>query len=153
VEVYRLTRRKFAGTNPFDGEGSFLFGGRWSSIGTRVCYAATHRSLAILEYLAHIDRALLPDDLVIATLEIPDDVAMAPTPTLPGDWREYPAPASLRKIGDRFIADGKFACMLVPSVLVPLEDNVMLNPVHSETARMVRRHRLAPFFFDPRLLT
>jgi RES domain-containing protein len=94
----------------------------------------------------------MPDDLVIATLEVPEAIPMAPAPTLPSDWRGYPAPASLRRIGDRFIAEGKFACMLVPSVLVPHEDNVMLNPAHSDTVRMVRRHRLAPFFFDPRLL-
>lgn len=152
MQVYRLTRRKFAGANPFDGQGSFLFGGRWSSDGTRVCYAATHRSLAILEYLAHIDRALIPDDLVIATLEIPNEVAMAPAPTLPSDWRGYPAPDTLKKIGDRFIAEGKFACMQVPSVLVPHEDNVLLNPAHSDTTRMVRQHRVMPFSFDPRLL-
>jgi len=151
VEVHRLTRRKFAGKNPFDGEGSFLFGGRWSSIGTRVCYAATHRSLAILEYRVHIDLALLPDDLVIATLEIPDDIAVAPTPTLPENWKEYPAPASLRKIGDRFIAEAQSALMLVPSVLVPQENNVMLNPLHPDAGRMTRQRRLVPFLYDPRL--
>jgi RES domain-containing protein len=145
VDVHRLTRRKFAGKNPFDGEGSFLFGGRWSSIGTRVCYAATHRSLAILEYRVHIDLALLPDDLVIATLEVPDEIAIAPTPTLPEDWKEYPAPASLRRIGDRFIAEAQASLMLVPSVLVPQENNVMLNPVHPDARKMIRQRRLVPF--------
>jgi RES domain-containing protein len=151
VEVHRLTRRKFSGKNPFDGEGSFLFGGRWSSIGTRVCYAATHRSLAILEYRVHIDLALLPDDLVIATLEVPDEIAIAPTPTLPENWREYPAPASLRRIGDRFIAEAQAALMLVPSVLVPQENNVMLNPVHPDARKMIRQRRLVPLLCDPRL--
>jgi RES domain-containing protein len=151
VEIHRLTRRKFAGRNPFDGQGSFLFGGRWSSIGTRVCYAATHRSLAILEYRVHIDLALLPDDLVIATLEIPEDIAISPTPTLPENWKEYPAPASLRKIGDRFIAEAQSALMFVPSVLVPQENNVMLNPLHPDTRKMTRRRRLVPFLYDPRL--
>lgn len=152
MEVYRLTRRKFAGKNPFDGEGSFLFGGRWSSIGTRLCYAATHRSLAILEYRAHIELALMPDDLVIATLEIPDDVSIPPTPALPESWKEYPAPASLRKTGDRFIAEARGAMMLIPSVLVPQENNVMLNPLHADAARMVRQRRLVPFHYDRRLL-
>ena len=151
MDVHRLTRRKFAGKNPFDGEGSFLFGGRWSSIGTRVCYAATHRSLAILEYRVHIDLALLPDDLVIATLEVPDEIAIAPTPTLPEDWKEYPAPASLRRIGDRFIAEAQASLMLVPSVLVPQENNVMLNPVHPDARKMIRQRRLVPFLYDPRL--
>jgi RES domain-containing protein len=151
VEVYRLTRRKFAGKSPFDREGPFLFGGRWSSIGTRVCYAATHRSLAILEYRAHIDLSLIPDDLVIATLEIPNKVAIAPTPALPENWKEYPAPASLRKIGDRFIAEAHFALMLIPSVLVPQENNVMLNPLHPDATKMTRQRRLVPFLYDCRL--
>jgi RES domain-containing protein len=152
VEVFRLTRRKFAGEDPFDGEGSFLFGGRWSSTGTRICYAATHRSLSILEYLAHIDRALIPNDLVIATLEIPQHVVTAPAPTVVRDWREYPAPAPLKKIGDDFIVDGKFAVLLIPSVLVPQESNVLLNPFHADATRMVRQKRLVPFRYDPRLL-
>jgi RES domain-containing protein len=152
VEVYRLTRRKFSGKNPFDGEGSFLFGGRWSSVGTRLCYAATHRSLAILEYRAHIELALMPDDLVIATLEIPGDVSITPTPALPEDWKEYPAPASLRKIGDRFIADARAAVILIPSGLVPQENNVLLNPLHPDATRMVRQRRLVPFLYDHRLL-
>jgi RES domain-containing protein len=152
VEVYRLTRRKFSGKNPFDGEGAFLFGGRWSSIGTRLCYAATHRSLAILEYRAHIELALMPDDLVIATLEIPDEVSITPNPALPENWKEYPAPAPLRKIGDRFIAEARNAIMLVPSVLVPQENNVLLNPSHPDAARMVRQRRLVPFRYDRRLL-
>jgi RES domain-containing protein len=148
VEVFRLTRRKFAGENPFDGEGSFLFGGRWSNSGTRICYAATHRSLAILEYLAHIDRALIPNDLVIATLEIPEDIVMAPAPDIPRGWGEYPAPASLKKIGDDFIVDGKFAVLMVPSVLVPQENNVLLNPLHLNATRMIRQKRLVPFRYD-----
>jgi RES domain-containing protein len=152
VEVYRLTRRKFAGKKPFDGEGSFLFGGRWSSIGTRLCYAATHRSLAILEYRVHVELALMPDDLVIAMLEIPDTVAMTPSPALPENWKEYPAPASLRKIGDRFIGEARSAIMLLPSVLVPQENNVLLNPLHPDAARMVRQRRLEPFSYDRRLL-
>ena len=152
MEVYRLTRRKFAGKNPFDGEGSFRVGGRWSSIGTRLCYAATHRSLAILEYRVHVELALMPDDLVIATLEIPDTVVITPTPALPEHWKQYPAPASLRSIGDRFIAEAKGAIMLVPSVLVPQENNVLLNPLHPDAARRVRQRRLVPLLHDRRLL-
>jgi RES domain-containing protein len=94
----------------------------------------------------------MPDDLVIATLEIPDGVAMTPTPSLPENWKEYPAPASLSRIGDRFIAEGRAAIMLIPSVLVPQENNVMLNPLHPDATRMVRQRRLVPFVYDRRLL-
>jgi RES domain-containing protein len=94
----------------------------------------------------------MPDDLVIATLEVPDEIVITSTPALPEDWQEYPAPASLRRIGDRFIAEAKAALMLIPSVLVPQENNVMLNPLHPDAKRMRRKRRLVPFAYNPRLL-
>ncbi len=152
MELHRLLRRRFAGVNPFDGEGSYLYGGRWSSVGTRLSYAAVNRSLAILEYLAHVDPLYLPDDLVIATLEVPDELAILPSPALPAGWKEYPAPESLRGIGDRFIRDAQAALLLVPSVLVPEEQNVLINPAHRDFGRMVWRQPLASFAYDSRLL-
>lgn len=152
MQLYRLTRRKYAGTDPFDGEGSFLSGGRWSSIGTRVCYTATHRSLAILEYRVNMDPSALPGDLVIATLEVPDDLPIVHAPPFPKNWRDYPAPDSLRSIGDGFIREGKTALMRIPSAIVPEEDNVMLNPMHPDAPKPKKRHALVPFSYDVRLL-
>jgi RES domain-containing protein len=152
VEVYRLLRRRFAGANPFDGEGSFLYGGRWSSAGVQVSYAAVNRSLAVLEYRAHIDPPLMPGDLVIASLDIPDDLRPAETPALPENWKTYPAPAELREIGDRFLREEQSALLFLPSVLVPEEQNVLINPKHPDFRRMVQRQLLSPFTYDSRLL-
>lgn len=152
MELYRLLRRECAGTNPFDGEGSFRFGGRWLGIGTRLCYIATHRSLAILEYGVNLDQTVLPPDLVIATLSLPESISIADVPALPDDWRDYPAPDSLRRIGDLFIREGKSALMRIPSVIVPEEDHVLLNPAHPHSAKSLAQHRLQLFVFDARLL-
>lgn len=152
LELYRLTRRKYAGVDPFDGEGSFRFGGRWSSVGTRVCYTSTHRSLAILEYRVNLVPSLLPSDLVMATILIADDAAIADVSSLPDDWQEYPAPLSLRSIGDAFIVASKTPLMRVPSVIVPQEYNVMLNPAHPAIAAAQRLPELQPFLFDARIL-
>lgn len=152
MQVYRLLRREFASPDPFSGEGAFLYGGRWSSPGTRVSYASTYRSLAVLEYRAHVDPAFANQDLVIATLVIPEDVFISPTPPLPENWRRSPAPETLREVGDRFVAAGEAAVMLVPSAILPEENNVLLNPRHRDMGRMVRAAELAEFRFDPRLL-
>jgi hypothetical protein len=37
-------------------------------------------------------------------------------------------------------------------VLVPQENNVMLNPSHPDAAKMVWQRRLVPFLYDRRLL-
>jgi RES domain-containing protein len=71
--VYRVLRKAYAQT-PFDGEGAYRFGGRWSSPGTRLCYASEHQSLAMLEYFVHLDQDDSPDDLVLAVAEVPDDL-------------------------------------------------------------------------------
>jgi len=58
----------------FDGEGAYRFGGRWSSPGVRLAYAAEHLSLAIVEYFVHLDPEDPPRDLVVATADVPDGV-------------------------------------------------------------------------------
>jgi RES domain-containing protein len=152
LHLYRLVRREFASPDPFSGEGSFLYGGRWSSAGTRLSYASTYRSLAVLEYRAHIDPAFADQDLVIATLVIPEDVRVAPTPLLPENWRQNPAPETLRAFGDRFVASAEAAIMLIPSVILPEENNVLINPKHPDFRRFNLHPELLPFHFDTRLL-
>jgi RES domain-containing protein len=152
VNVYRLLRRRYVEGNPFSGEGSYRFGGRWSSAGVRVSYASTHRSLAVLEYRAHIDTALLPDDLVLATLSIPEGVESAAPPALPANWRETPAPEALRRVGDEFVRGGRTAAMYVPSVLVPAEMNVLINVGHKDWNRMRVVEDLEDFWYDRRLI-
>jgi RES domain-containing protein len=152
LQVYRLVRREFASPDAFSGEGSFLYGGRWSSPGTRVSYASTYRSLAVLEYRAHIDPAFAAQDLVIATLVIPGDVSIAPTPPLPENWRQIPAPENLRMIGDQFVASSEAAVMLIPSVILPEETDALINPKHPDFKLFNLHPELVPFHFDTRLL-
>jgi RES domain-containing protein len=153
TRVYRLARAIFA-ANPFDGEGSYLFGGRWSSPGTRVVYTAEHLSLAMLEYLAHLDPNRLPDDLVLAQAEIPDGVrrVRVRTKDLPAARSQYPAPAERGGFGDRFVLGAKTAVLIVPSALAPAENNWLLNPSH----RDFKSIRILPtelFRFDRRLVS
>jgi RES domain-containing protein len=151
--VFRIARLAFA-ANPFDGEGSYRFGGRWSSPGTRVVYTAEHLSLAMLEYLAHLDPNYRPDDLVLAQAEIPDGLERIRlrAADLPEAWNRYPAPAELAAIGDRFVLDAKVAILIVPSVLAPTEDNWLLNPAHSDFGS-IRILAIEPFQYDRRLIS
>jgi RES domain-containing protein len=152
TRVYRIARAVFA-ANPFDGEGSYLFGGRWSSSGSRVVYTAEHLSLAMLEYLVHLDPNRLPADLVLAQAEIPDRVRRIRVrkKNLPAGWDRYPAPAELVHVGDRFVRDAKAAVLIVPSVLAPTECNWILNPSHPDF-KSIRILPTEPFQFDRRLI-
>ena len=94
--MYRLLRKPFAAT-PFDGEGSYRYGGRWSAPGTRIAYTAEHLSLAMIEYLVHLDPNHPPKDLMLARARVPEALPKLQlrADELPSGWQDYPAPESL----------------------------------------------------------
>jgi RES domain-containing protein len=149
--VYRLLRRPFAAA-PFDGEGSYRYGDRWSPPGTRLVHTAEHLSLAMIEYLVHIDPDRPPVDLVLAQAEIPDDVSRIRhrIEDLPPEWRRYPAPAILANLGAGFVKAARAAVLIVPSALAITENNWLLNPAHPDFHR-IKIAGVEPFHYDPRL--
>lgn len=151
--VWRLARAVYPA---LDGEGARRHGGRWNAPGTPVAYTSEHLSLAVLEALVHTDPDLLPDDLTAYRVEVPDDLA-APAlaaydaGTLRGDWRD---PAVSVRLGEAWAAlDGPGgAVLVVPSLVVPQERNVLVNPRHPDAGR-VRVASSEPFAFDSRLVS
>ena len=160
MDVYRIAYRLYA-QSPLDGEGSFLFGGRWSSPGTRVAYASTTLTLAMTEFLAHVDWRDVdpetPPELVYVTATLPDHGALTLETlgvALPDGWDDVPAPADDAVIGDAWARGAHSLALLVPSVHIPLgvpERNVLLNPLHPDFH--VVRWTANPFEYDRRLLT
>jgi RES domain-containing protein len=149
--VYRVLRKPYART-PFDGKGSYQYGGRWSSPGTRLSYASEHQSLAMLEYFVHVEANDAPPDLVLASADIPDDLSRQRIEigTLPANWRETPAPAELGRLGDKFVLTGKDCILMVPSALVPNENNWLINPLHEEFQK-IKIRETEPLTYDSRL--
>ena len=143
-----MLRAAYAHT-PFDGEGAYRYGGRWSSPGTRLAYASEHQSLAMLEYFVHFDQEDAPDDLVLAAADVPDDVSREQVKThqLPANWRETPAPPELAQIGDEFVKNAETCLLLVPSALAMSENNWLLNPQHAEF-QQIALNRTEPLRYD-----
>ena len=151
TRVYRVLRRKFARA-PFDGEGAYRYGGRWSSPGMRLSYASEHQSLALLEYFVHLDKDDPPADLVMAFAEVPDDLprTQIKVENLPPNWRDPVAPAELAAIGDEFVRKAEHCVLLVPSAIVPAENNLLINPAHPDFKRIVFVEK-EPVAYDPRM--
>ena len=150
TRVYRILRKRYAKA-PFDEEGAYRYGGRWSSPGVRLAYASGHLSLAMIEYFGHLDSNDPPPDLVLATADIPNDVSRihVAAARLPAAWRQTPAPAELAAVGDRFARTRRAAILMVPSALAPDEFNWLLNPDHPDSRR-IRIHPAEPISYDPR---
>lgn len=157
--IYRVLRRAYARA-PFDGEGAYRYGGRWSSPGTRLSYASEHQSLAMLEFFVHLEPDDSPDDLVLAIAEVPgnlkddlkDDLKQETlsVANLPPRWRDPAAPPELARFGDEFARRGEHCLLLVPSALAPGENNCLINPAHSDFRKIVVRE-LETLRYDARM--
>lgn len=153
TKVYRVLRKAFA-HSPLDGEGAYLYGGRWSSPGTRLAYTSEHQSLAMLEYFVHLNADDAPPDLVLVTAEVPKDLAKqhVDADQLPSPWRRSPAPSELARIGDEFVQTAGRCILIVPSALAPSENNWLLNPQHADFQRVVVS-KVEPLSYDPRMFS
>jgi RES domain-containing protein len=149
--VWRLCGRRHAAT-AFDGEGARLHPGRWNHRGVPVVYCGSSLSLTVLEYLVHVDPDEMPE-VVSIRAELPDDASIEDVAVarLPADWRKMPGPEALRDLGSAWARAQRTLALRVPSVIIPHERNVIVNPRHPEMAR-VRAGPPEPFRFDPRLL-
>jgi RES domain-containing protein len=131
-----------------------MAGGRWSPRGKRVVYACCCASTAVLEALVH-SAGLLPETgFFLVTLEIPDrcyEDAHAPAP--PFGWGEISFdPRATVETGRRWLAAGEQLALRVPSVVCPLDSNVLLNPGHEDMAA-VEVVAKEPFLLDPRVFS
>jgi RES domain-containing protein len=117
-------------------------------------YTAGHLSLAVLEVLVHVTAAEdLPADLVAIPADLPDDLPIETVriEDLPRDWRRTPSRAALADYGTAWLRAARTVALAVPSAVVPVETNYILNPVHSDFGRIVVG-RAEPFDLDPRLV-
>ncbi len=150
IAAWRLVRAEMS-DRAFDGEGARLYGGRWNPPGLPAIYTAGTRSLAALEVLVHLPKPLRATAFAIHRIEFDaSQVESLPAGALPGDWAQFPPPASTQDLGRVWLARARQAVLRVPSVLLPEESNYIVNPRHPAFAKCATTGERI-FFFDPRL--
>jgi RES domain-containing protein len=150
MQAFRIVKKRYA-LAAFSGDGARTFGGRWNLPGIPMVYAAQTRALAALESLAHFGGAERRMAFVTFELEIPDKLAMRLEPSdLPRDWRSAEPRVATQELGSEWQRGGRSVALLVPSVLVPQEYCVLLNPDHPDSNRVLLSYP-EPFSFDTRL--
>lgn len=154
VSVWRLAAdTKDHKADDISGEGAKRTGGRWNPAGLPVVYASITPAMAYLETVVHFNAGALPLNRYLVRIDVPDDVWRAARRTaaaeLPG-WDDMPAGRTSVEYGAAWLRSLSSALMLVPSVILPEETNVLVNPRHPEARRIaaVKTRRIA---YDPRL--
>jgi RES domain-containing protein len=116
------------------GVGAKSTGGRWNAAGVAVVYTSQTRALACLETVVHLNAGGLPLNRYLVEVTIPDDVwtsaRMTPSASLPVGWNAEPAGRASIEFGMNS-RSGTSALLVVPSVIVPEEFNVLINPATS----------------------
>lgn len=148
--AWRIVKTRHA-IDAFSGEGARLYGGRWNSPGVRMIYTSESIALATLEMLVHLETESLLASYSVCSVHIDEsDVAELEKSQLPPSWREYPASAELRRIGDAWIASLSSAALQVPSAIIDAESNFLVNPLHPHFDK-IAIGRPIPYRMDPRL--
>jgi RES domain-containing protein len=115
-------------------------------------YTSTSLALAALEVFVHLEIADAPDDLVSLPAELPlslDELERIEPGELPEDWRREGHPY-LQSLGSEWIRSLRSLALLVPSVVIDGEWNVLVNPEHPAAAKIVVG-QAKPFQFDRRM--
>lgn len=111
---------------------------RWHNQGHPVLYTSSSPSLALLEVLVHIDPERFKERTLLQ-LEF-DDHSETVTPAqlvqLLRDAPEDDPEATTRAYGSSWLKEARSLALIVPSIIMPFEDNIILNPMHSKAQRI-----------------
>lgn len=145
MRLWRLSRHV-----SLDGRGGLFAAGRWHNQGQPVLYTATSPSGALVEVLVHLDvePEEIPDGYRLLGIDVPDDAMNDARGESIVDKPSYLDRS--RALGDAWLHScGSLLCH-VPSAIISHTDNVLINPVHPDMAKVVLSID-EPFTFDGRL--
>ena len=137
LHAYRLTNKRFGTPDlAFSGIGGLHAPGRWTLPGNRVVYCSSSIGGALGEVLAHFpntrDMRAVLKDLVLFSVTVADDSAVITyTPEqLPPRWASESVRSKTQRLGTDWLLRAQSSVLRVPSVLLPGEWNILLNPEH-----------------------
>lgn len=152
MKVYRVAKAKYA--EDLSGRGAQRFGGRWNSKGVPALYTSQHRSLCILELLVHTSVEVIPEDIMLLEISLPEDLpfTIINLNQLPEAWNHFPFDDFTRQMGDEMLNQHEVAGLQVPSAVVEQEYNFVINPMY-ESIQHAEITELRPLALDERFFS
>lgn len=153
VSLWRISHKDYA-SFAFNGEGTYRRGGRWNSPKRYIVYASDSLALASREFLVGIPLS----DLVIPSLvyfQVDIDKKMieeVDIKQLPKNWASTKHTAATQVLGDRWYDEGRSLALRVPSAIIPVGYNFLLNRKHPDFNKLVIS-KAQMFYFDERTET
>jgi RES domain-containing protein len=151
MELFRISQELYA--SDLSGNGARLYGGRWNSEGLFAVYTSSSRALALLETLAHTPAKMLQEkNYILVTISLPDSILPQEIDKekLRTGWDSPDTRPLTKRMGDNFLRSKSGLLLAVPSVLVPEENNFILNPLHPDMKKIKLLHKRR-IHFDKRV--
>ncbi len=137
IRAWRPIKAEHA-DDAFTGEGARRGGGRWNSKGVRLVYTSGSLSLATLEVMVHTHFYSALKSYVCIPIDFDPSLLQSITiDDLPDNWQADPIPQSVKKVGDRWIKNKESVILKVPSAIIPVEFNYLINPSHPDFGKIV----------------
>lgn len=150
MRAWRIAKAKRA--KDLSGQGAAIDGGRWNDAEVRALYLGLSPGICCLETFVHQNqRPMIPMKIVV--LELPDDPTLYLEPALddlPKGWNALPADTPSMDFGTEWLNRGEQLGLILPSAVMPLERNIMLNPLHP-AMKEVQIVEVLDFSYDDRM--
>jgi RES domain-containing protein len=134
------------------GLGGELAVGRWhtKTKGKRIVYLSDHPALCVLEAIVQVDReSELPDTYQLLRVDVPENLLESlDEALLPDHWMSDQR--RTRGIGDQWLSQKRKGGLILPSALVPIGRNCILNPLVPAVAA-IQPAVLGRYPFDKRI--
>ena len=135
---YRLVRKRRA-ADAFSGEGARRFGGRWNPKNSPAVYGSEHLSLAVLEFQVN-QGGYDPEDMYVYFRFEFDAVLIEFVESPPEEWlTRFKGDGSItaaQAFGKEWLLQKRSAVLSVPSSVIRIERNFVLNPQHADFAKI-----------------
>jgi RES domain-containing protein len=135
------------------GEGARRAGGRWNRSGTPMLYTAASIALACLETIVHLGGDDLPLNRYLVRIDVPDKLWAAARrfdAAARVGWDAVPYGKVSLDAGEAWANSRGSALFVIPSVIVPEETDVLINPLHRDAAH-IRARKMRRWTYDARL--
>lgn len=150
MEVFRISRKKYSKELISSGEPN-----RWNFRDQKVIYTGSSRSLSTLELIVHKNAVKPKIEYSVMIISIADKDSLYKhinSKDLPSNWRKLEAYFELQKRGSNWYENQESLILKVPSAVIPLEYNYIINTEHPDFEKNVLHIRNEKYFWDSRLL-
>jgi len=127
IRVYRLAHELALAKNPYPFQPG-ASENRWNSADVQVAYGSEHLALSALELLTYWGQYSEMHGYQLFTLDIaPKDIEDVLDRRPDIDPRDY---SQTRRYGDTWVEEARSLALKVPSVVLPMSFNYLVNPKH-----------------------